>query len=265
MIKRIAVCNHKGGVGKTSLTTHAAGAIAELGRRVLLVDGDSQGDLSALFLPTPEALRYTVADLFSGAGVLARDVLQPTAYPNISILPADKRLNQVDMTHGYAESPTALALADAVSELADEFDYVLYDCPPRPHLTGFAALVGSDEVIVPVQPSQFSVRSLATLHEEVDLVKRSLNPRLRLRGYLLSLVPTRSATQVKLRQMLTSAFGEELVLGSVVPVMASLDTAINMRKPIVAHAKKSKAAEIIRSLVAEILGGNEHGHRAAAA
>ena len=252
--RRIAIVNHKGGVGKTSTTVHLAGALHEMGHRVLLFDCDSQGDLSAVFLRDHDYLPYSIADIFAGRAIPTSELVRPTAYDNIFIVPADRRLNLVDKTH-FENDPNVVCLADAVSEVQHDFDFILFDCPPRAHLSAFAALVAAGEVIVPCQPSQFSVRSMATLDDEIRIVQQSLNPHLAIRGYFLSMVASRSKTQETCRDMLVQALGEERVFKTSIPLLATLDTAINVRKPIVYHAKRSKAADIFRTFATELVAG----------
>lgn len=253
-LKKIAIVNHKGGVGKTSTTVHLAGALAEMGYRVLVFDCDSQGDLSAVFLREHESLPHTIADIFAESGIETAKLIQPTAFENIFVVPADTRLNPADKTHGFENDPVVACLADAVSEVATDFDFILFDCPPRPHLSGFAALVAATDVIVPCQPSHFSVRSMATLEDEIAAVKARLNPQLAIRGYFLSMVASRSKPQQTCRQILTEALGESKVFRSAVPFMPILDMAINLRRPIVFHEKQSKAAQVFRDFALELLG-----------
>ena len=206
------------------MTVHLAGALAEMGYRVAIFDCDSQGDLSAVLLADHEKLPYTLADLFAGTGILTKELLQRTAYENIVVIPADHRLNLVDKTHGFERDRSVTALADAVSEIECDFDFILFDCPPRPHLSGFAALVAAREVIVPCQPSQFSVRSMVTLHEEIRTVQQSLNPNLKIRGYFLSLVPPRSRIQETCRQLLVERlWTPAMIRGPVKPSVGGME------------------------------------------
>ncbi len=253
-LNRIAIVNHKGGVGKTSTTIHLAGVLVEMGYRVAIFDCDSQGDLSAVFLTDHEKLPYSITDVFAGTGVAAKDILQPTAFEGIFVAPADHRLNLVDKTHGFEHDANVAALADAVSQIERDFDFILFDCPPRPHLSGYAALVAAREVIVPCQPSQFSVRSLATLSDEVRRVQQTLNPQLRVRGYFLSLVSPHSTTQATCRRLLTGTLGADRVFKTAIPLMPAFDTAINLRKPITEHARSSPAAAVFRRFALELLG-----------
>ena len=108
---------------------------------------------------------------------------------------------------------------------------------------------------------------MVTLHEEIRTVQQSLNPNLKVRGYFLSLVPPRSRIQDTCRQLLVEAFGAERVFATTIPVMASFDTAINVRRPIVFHARRSRAAQVVRDFASELLGipSLPHAHAEAAA
>ena len=266
-MRTIAVLNHKGGVGKTTVTLNLAGALAEMGYRTLVVDCDSQGDLSSLLIDSHDVLPYSVADLFAGSGVTTQDVIQPTGFANISVLTADRRLNVVERTYGFEEDPASMALANALSEVQKHFDFALLDCATKPHLTGYAALCAAHEAIVPCEPSQFSLRSLATIIEQVQAVRRTFNPGLGVR-YFLSKTPARSKTADSCRKVLADTFGAAAVFTVSIPNAKTVDTAVNLRKPVVVHSKKSKVAEGIREFALEFLGahyGHQHGsHKVAA-
>jgi len=251
-LMRIAVVNHKGGVGKTSTTINLSAALAEMGYKVLVFDCDSQGDLSAVYAPGSDQLPHSIANLFDGSAFV-EDLIRTTAYENIAVVTADERLNTVDKTHGFESDPNATCLADAVAAVQAQYDYVLFDCPPRPHLSAFAALCAATHVVIPCEPSQFSVRSMVRLMEEIELARKTLNPKLELLGYFLSKVANRSQTQTLYRQMLTDAFGDKMVLKTVVPVLATFETAINVRKPVVFFRPRSHASAVIRQLAMELI------------
>lgn len=253
-MRKIAIINHKGGVGKTSTTVHLSGTLAAMGYRVLICDCDSQGDLSSIYLEDHESLPGSIADIFAGSGIPTAELIQKTFHENIDVIPADTRLNQVDKTHGFEEDPNVQCLADAVSQVEAEYDFILFDCPPRPHLSSFAALISATEVLIPCQASQFSVRSMAKLHQEIALAQRTLNPQLRIVGHFLSMVSSRSATQKKYREMMVAALGEDLVLKTAIPVMATFESAINYGKPVSLHSPKSKAAQVMNSFAVELIG-----------
>ena len=249
---RIAIVNHKGGVGKTSTAINLSAALAEMNYKVLVFDCDSQGDLSAVYVPGADQLPQSVANLFDGTAFV-EDLIRPTEYPNVFVVTADERLNVVDKTHGFASDANATCLADAVAAVQGQYDFILFDCPPRPHLSAFAALCAATHVVIPCEPSQFSVRSMVRLMEEIDLARNTFNPQLKLLGYFLSKVANRSATQTVYRDMLIEAFGENMVLKTSIPVMATFEAAINVRKPVVSYRPHSKASSIIRQFSLELI------------
>ncbi|HMB03848.1 MAG TPA: ParA family protein [Isosphaeraceae bacterium] len=262
-MRKIAIINQKGGCGKTTTAVHLSATLAEMGHRVLAIDCDSQGDLSTVYLPDHERLPCSIADIFANTGAFTADILHPTPYQNLAVIPADERLNAHDLTHGYEDDPRAHCLADALSEVEADFDLVIFDCPPRTHLTTFAALVASTDVIVPVEPHEFAIRGTIKLNREVDLARGRLNPGLKIRGYFLSMVKPRSATHRSYRQLLVSALGPDLIFKTAIPELAAFDTALNMGLPITAYQPRGKAAGIMREFAQELLE-ESHGSEVAA-
>jgi chromosome partitioning protein len=253
MVWKFAVTLHKGGVGKTTTTTNLAGVLAEQCQRVLLIDCDSQGDLSSVFLDTHEQLPYTVADLFADTGILTTDLIRPTPFAGISIIPADRRLELFEQTHGFKRQELTRCLSDAIAEIADRFDYVLMDTATRPHLTGYAALVACDVAVIPLEAARFSVRSVASLRNYVELESdaRSLNPRMEIRYFLSK--GRKTKVHEACRQALAQTLGPEALLKTEIPDSAAVNTALHLRKPLTLHAKRSKPAEAYRQLIKELL------------
>src|SRR5438270_12171286 len=249
MVWKFAITLHKGGVGKTTTTTNLAGVLAEQGQRVLLIDCDSQGDLSSVFLDEHEKLSHTVADLFADTGILTEDLIRPTAFPGISIIPADRRLELFEQTHDFKQQERTRCLADAIAEVAGSFDYVLMDTATRPHLTGYAALVACDVAVIPLEAARFSVRSVASLRNYVELESdaRSLNPAMEIRYFLSK--GKKNKVHDACRQALAQILGPQALLKTEIPDSAAVNTALHLRKPLVLHSKRSRAAEAYRQLI----------------
>jgi len=254
-VKVLSVLNLKGGVGKTTTAVNVATTYAHAGHSVLLGDVDSQGDASSMLHENHEALPHSMADIFCGSDVLLADILQPSKeHDNLQLIPADERLNEYDVSQGYAASPLAHCLVDALSEIREQgIELCVLDCPPRPHLTSFASLVASDLALVPVLPSRFSLRSIRRLSHEVNDVRQELNPSLEIR-FFMSMFNERSGIDRSCRDTLIEAVGEGMVLKTAVPRLATINTANIHSHSVIRHSPKSKAAQAFKDLVHEITG-----------
>lgn len=247
-----AFINHKGGVGKTSAATHCAGAFAEAGYRVLLIDCDSQGNLSSLFLPGHEERGRCIAHLFGHEDVDPNGVIAQSVFENIWIIPSDARLNLVDETHGFEADERVYVLKEAIEDVRKRFDLILLDGSPSPHLSSYAAMVCADEIVVPCEPSVFSLEGLPSIQAEVASVRDRFNPQVRVR-YFLSRVKRRGTTAEHCRRAMQEQLGEDAVFASLIPDLATYNTAINSGRHVIAHAKNSRASDYIREFAAELL------------
>jgi chromosome partitioning protein len=163
MTRTIAVTNNKGGVGKTHTVFHLAGALAEEGKRVLLVDLDPQGNLTGLFFGT-EQKQPELYDVLVNDVPLAR-AIHGTSFEAISVVPSSKRLQHLDAVL-QNEPDSQIRLADALQESRakeHQFDVVLFDCPPSVGVTTRNALAAAERVIVPMEADKFSVEGLDSL------------------------------------------------------------------------------------------------------
>lgn len=253
MVVKYAVTLHKGGVGKTTTTVNLAGVLAEHGKRVLVIDCDSQGDVSSVFLDAHEQLPVSVADIFADAGVLTEDLIRPTAFAGISIIPADRRLEQFERTHDFKDDDLKHCLAEAIAEVQERFDYVLMDTATRPHLTGYAAMVACDIAVIPLEAARFSFRSVASIRSYVELESdaRSLNPAMAIRYFLSK--AKKNKVHDACREALAQILGPEALLKTEVPDSSAINTALHLRKPVAIHSKRSKPAEAYRQLLNELL------------
>ena len=185
----IAVVNQKGGVGKTTTSVNLGAALAKRGQRVLLVDMDPQGNLTDHLLGDPPdgRERASIYDvLVEGKGVLACVV--PTTTAGLSVLPSHEDLAGAELDLASVIGREVI-LKDALAEVpADAFDWVFLDCPPSLGLLSLNALAAADEVFIALQTEFFAMRGLGALDRTVDLVRRRINPRLRVGGIVPTLV-----------------------------------------------------------------------------
>lgn len=253
MLVKIAVATHKGGVGKTTVTLNLAGAFAQMGFKTLCVDCDSQGDLSSLLLDNHESLEWTLANVFTPEGAFTEDLIQETTFENISLIPCDRRLNQVEETTGVRENGNIQALAEALSEVDSDFDVILMDGPPRPHLSHYAAMVAADEVLVPLQASRLSMRSITSLGADLEAMRQTVNPDVGVR-YFLSQAKKNRMTE-DFYNTLTKVVGPQSVMQARVPDLLSINNAITLGKPMAFHSPNSKAATYVYEFAKEVIEG----------
>ena len=254
----IALCNLKGGVGKTSTTFHLGGTLAKEGRRVLLADADPQASLTQGFIG-PDAARAlspraTIAGLFGDALVPeAAELIMPTGFPNLSLVPGSSHLARYNVPEPWlAGRDEQRALADFMAEARGDFDLILIDCPPTLSLCSWAALVAADHLLVPLQAEDFGSQGIASILDFVDAVRSGPNPRLHLAGYLLTMFNPRLAIHAAYSTMLRDLYGVD-VLTTTVPIGADLKEAVALRRPIAHHKPRGASAKAIQALGDELL------------
>ena len=206
----ISMCNQKGGVGKTTTTINLGAALAEAGRKVLMVDMDPQGSLSIGLGVRDHALdgRHTVYDMLMdlNAAPLASVVL-PTSVPGMDLLPANIQLSAAELRLA-GEVAREYALERALQAAREEYDYVLIDCQPSLGLLTVNALTASDGVIIPMECEYFALRGVEMLRETIGKVQERLNQRLSIDGVLPTMVDSRTLHTRETVQAVYDMFGE---------------------------------------------------------
>jgi chromosome partitioning protein len=249
--KVIAMCNQKGGVGKTTSTINLGASLAEYGRRVLLVDLDPQGALSAgLGVPHYE-LDHTVHNMLVEPRVSIDDVLIKTRVKGMDLVPSNIDLSAAEIQL-VNEVGREQALARALYPVLDRYDYVLIDCQPSLGLLTVNGLACADGVIIPTECEYFSLRGLALLTDTVEKVHDRLNPKLSISGILITRFDTRTVNAREVMARVLERFGE-LVFDTVIARTVRFPETSVAGEPITTWAPKSGGALAYRALAREVI------------
>jgi chromosome partitioning protein len=247
----IALCNQKGGVGKTTSTINLGAALAELGRRVLLVDFDPQGALSVGLGVQPHQLDRTAYNLLMERGVTVDDVLLKTSVAGMDLLPSNIDLSaaEVQLVGEVAREQT---LSRALAPVVDDYDYILIDCQPSLGLLTVNALTAAHGVIVPLECEFFSLRGVALLIDTIDKVRERLNPTLKLDGILATMYDGRTLHGREVFSRVLEAFGDT-VFDTVITRTVRFPETTVAGEPITSWAPTSAGALAYRHLAREVL------------
>jgi chromosome partitioning protein len=247
----IAMCNQKGGVGKTTTTINLGAALAELGRHVLLVDFDPQGSLSVGLGVNPHTLPASIYNLLMGQGTSIDDVIRETNVHDLDILPSNIDLSaaEIQLVSEVAREQTLLRLLEAVRS---RYDVILIDCAPSLGLLTINALTAADWVLMPLECEFFALRGIALLTDTIAKVQDRLNPRLEILGILGTMYDPRTLHSREVLERVVQAFGDQ-VFHSVIRRTVKFPETTVAGEPITTYAPTSPGAEAYRSLAREVL------------
>lgn len=252
--KIIAIANQKGGVGKTSITFNLSGALAEKEKRILLIDLDQQGNLSSVFLDNIYNLQTTVVDILLADNTAIERVIQKTSCQNIDIIPSNIDLSRIDIQ--LAGEPDAqYFLADKLKEMEDNYHYIIIDCPPSLGLATRIGLVAADEVIIPLECHEWSVKGTAYLRGAINKIRKRANPKLKIMGYIINKFDGRRKLEEVYRDTILENFKDKVFKVNLKNSVKYAETA-TFKKPITSYLPSSEQAGEYRKLAEEIL---EHG------
>ena len=247
----IAMCNQKGGVGKTTSTINLGAALAEYGRKVLLVDFDPQGALSVGLGVNPMELDRTVYNVLMERHVSVDDVLLKTNVQGMDLVPSNIDLSaaEVQLVGEVAREQT---LKRVLEPVLPDYDVVLIDCQPSLGLLTINALTAADGVIIPLECEFFSLRGVALLIQTIDKVKERLNPQLELEGILATMYDRRTVHGREVLTRVVEAFGDK-VFHTVINRTVRFPETTVAGEPITTFAPSSAGATAYRDLAREVV------------
>ena len=250
MAKIIAVANQKGGVGKTTTTVNLSACVAELGKRVLCVDIDPQGNCTSGLGVEKDEPEYSVYDVLID-GVAARTAIVPTVAKNVSLLPARKELSgaEVELVGAMARERV---LKTALDPVRGDYDYIFIDCPPSLGLLTINALTAADTLLAPIQCEYYALEGLSDLMNTVRLVSAHLNPTLSVEGVVLTMFDARTNLSSQVVQEVKKFFKNK-VYSTIIPRSIRLGEAPSFGLPISMYDAGCSGAKAYAALARELI------------
>ena len=259
MCKVIAIANQKGGVGKTTTAENLGIGLAKAGKKVLLIDADAQGSLTAsLGYEEPDSMEYTLATVLGK--IINEDAIDPKEgilrhSEGVDLMPGNIELSGLEVSLVNVMSRERV-LKEYLDQVKDRYDYCLIDCMPSLGMVTVNALATADGILIPVQAAYLPAKGLEQLIKTIRKVKRQINPKLEIEGILLTMVDARTNYAKEIIKLLEEGYGGRIrFFKNNIPlsVRASESSAIGVS--IYKHDPKGRVAEAYRSLTKEVLAG----------
>lgn len=246
----IAMCNQKGGVGKTTTTINLAAALADYGRKVLVIDFDPQGALS-VNLDADYQDAATIYDLMMSTGIDPKTAIQTTEIENLDIIPANIDLSAAEMNL-VTEMGRERVLDGIIHKIKDDYDVIFIDCQPSLGLLTVNALTAAHGVLIPMATEFFALRGVALLVQTIDKVKDRTNPSLEIDGLIPTMHDARTLHAREVLERLQEAFKGQVFDTAIARTVKFPDATV-ARKPITQFAPSSDAAEAYRRVARELV------------
>lgn len=256
-MKTIAIANQKGGVGKTTTTANLGIGLARQGKKVLLIDFDSQGSLTeSLGFSHPDNIAVTISSKITeavGDGIVnpQEGILEHSE--GISLMPANIELSGMEVSLVNVMGRERM-LGEYIAKLKGQYDYVLIDCSPSLGMLTINALAAADSVIIPVEAQYLPLKGLEQLIKTIGKVKRQINPSLQIEGILITMVDERTNFSKEIVSLVKDSYGEKIrIFDSYIPVSVRMAETSVVGKSIYAYDKNGKAADAYERFTKEVL------------
>ena len=257
MCKVIAIANQKGGVGKTTTTSNLGVGLVKKGKRVLLIDADAQGSLTAsLGYKEPDRMEITLATVL--ASLIKEEEIEPRAgilshEEGIELMPGNIELSGLEMTLVNVMSRERM-MQDYIDLVKEYYDYILIDCMPSLGMITINAFACADSILIPVQAAYLPVKGLQQLIKTIGKVKRQINPKLEIEGILLTMVDNRTNYAKEICAMLQEAYGSRVkIFSNSIPMSVRAAESSAEGVSIYTHDPKGKVAVAYRCLTEEVI------------
>jgi len=245
---KIIFLNQKGGVGKTTTCVNLGSSLAEMGNKVLLIDFDSQGNLTGAV--SGDSRKATSYDVVVGK-VAAKDAVQATPYDNLYVMPGSLDLAGLNLEL-VGEDKREFFLSDAITSLSDDFDYILLDCPPSLGLLTMNAMAWADYVLIPMQCEYFAMEGLNMLMRTINNVRKTINKDLKIIGILFTMYTKRAKLNAEVIEDV-STFFPNLVFKTIIPRSIRLAEAPSHGMPINVYDSSNAGNKAYQSLAKEVI------------
>ena len=255
MAKAIAIFNQKGGVGKTTTNINLGASLAMLGKKVLIVDIDPQGNTTSGIGVSKRALSDTVYELLIQDDYDTRKASLKTGVKGLDVIPANVDLAGAEIELVAIEGRET-RLKEAIDKVRDQYDFIFIDCPPSLGLLTINSLTAVDSVLIPIQCEFYALEGVSQLMSTIELVKKSLNHKLEVEGVVLSMFDGRTNLAIQVVQEVKKYFGSR-VYSTVIPRNIRLAEAPSFGMAITEYDPRSKGAKAYRAVAEEFLKREE--------